>query len=232
MFDILIFLLITVFFIFKLKNAFGNRDEYEKVKQKAIEEFFKEKIKQESNHLNQNVVINTTDNIIDITNSLAGKQQKNTFSFNFPINDNIQNSLNKINFDIDNFLKGSEKAVEIINDAFSSKDVETLETMLSNNSFVSFKKQLDKLTSEARNLKSSLISVLSKEIKDIRLEKDKLFIDVLFEMEQINFIENDKGEVVFGNKKKIDKIKEKWTFVRDLNFNINFWIVDNIDGNV
>ena len=43
MFDIIFFILITVFFIFKLKNSFGEKNNLDSNRNKTIEEFFKKK---------------------------------------------------------------------------------------------------------------------------------------------------------------------------------------------
>ena len=49
-------------------------------------------------------------------------------------------------------------------------------------------------------------------------------------MEQINYIVNDKNEVIAGSKKNIGIIEEKWTFKRLAEFENNFWIVEDIEN--
>lgn len=228
MIDILFFLLLTVFFIFKLKSSFGMKNEEDKkVRDKTIEEFFKEKY-------GQNTTVEVVDckNVVDITDKIkkTAEKIKSDFSFDFEITDAVKEELNNIGFNKTNFLKGAENAVEMINEAFSNKDEETLRTILGTKLFISFKKQIDDLNSEGKSLKSSLISILSKDITNIRLVNKNILIDMAFKMEQINFIENDKKEVIVGNKKKIDVIQEKWTFKRDKNSKQNFWLVENIEN--
>ena len=135
-----------------------------------------------------------------------------------------------INFNQDNFLKGVESAVEMINEAFSNKDIDTLKNLLSSDIFNSFEKKIDDLTSHGKVLKSSLISIQSKKIDNITAKDNKILIDVLLEMEQINFIENMEKQVVMGDKKRIDIVKEKWTFERNIKSKTNFWIVNNISS--
>ena len=51
-----------------------------------------------------------------------------------------------------------------------------------------------------------------------------------FDMEQINFVEDQGGNIVMGNKKQIQKVKEKWTFEKKTNDKTNFWIIKNIEN--
>ena len=118
----------------------------------------------------------------------------------------------------------------MVNDAFSNKDIDTLKSLLSEHVFENFKKQIDTLINQNRILKSSLISFLSSKINNIYIENKTILIDVLFEMEQINFVEDKDGKVIMGNKKKIEKVKEKWVFEKKISSKDNFWIINNIEN--
>ena len=220
--DILLFLFITIFFIYKLKNSFGKRTDDDLKREKSIEEFFKQKYQ-------ANVETIDSTNVIDITNKIY-QENKIKLDLDFDVPNNVKVKLKAINFDQDNFLKGVESAVEMINEAFSNKDIDTLKNLLSSDIFNSFEKKIDDLTSHGKVLKSSLISIQSKKIDNITAKDNKILIDVLLEMEQINFIENMKKQVVMGDKKRIDIVKEKWTFERNIKSKTNFWIVNNISS--
>ena len=224
MVDILLFVFLTIFFIFKLKNVFGVRNNDDEIRKKTAEDFFKLKNQKETE---TNKIIVNNSNMVDVTNEVLQKKSKN-YIFDFDISNKVQEQLLKIDFDQEIFLKGAEIDVEMISEAFSKKDTKTLEKLLSKEVYSNFKKQIEDLSSQGRNLKSSLISVLSKTITNINVINDNIFIDVLFNMEQINFIENDRGEVVFGTKKQIQNVKESWTFERSIGSLNNFWIVKAI----
>lgn len=227
MVDILLFVFLTIFFIFKLKNVFGVRNNDDEIRKKTAEDFFKLKNQKEAEINETNEIITNNSNTIDITNEVLQKKVKN-YIFDFNISNRTQEQLLKIDFDQEIFLKGAEIDVEMISEAFSRKDTKTLEKLLSKEAYSNFKKQIEDLSSQGRNLKSSLISVLSKTITNINVINDNIFIDVLFNMEQINFIENDRGEVVFGTKRQIQNVKENWTFERSISSLNNFWIVKTI----
>ena len=225
MIDIVVFFVITVFIILKLKSVLGTRNDTDNVRQKTLDEFFK-------NQMNKNNNKDNNAKIIDITNQInKNKDDKNkNLELDIEVDDNIEKELKKINFDEKKFLKGAENAVEMVNEAFSNKDLETLQELLSTKLYNNFKKQIEELNNQNRILKSSLISFLSKKIEDIKIINKNICINMLFEMEQINFVEDQEGNIVMGNKKQIQKVKEKWTFEKKTNDKTNFWIIKNIEN--
>lgn len=225
MIDIVVFFVITVFIILKLKSVLGTRNDTDNVRQKTLDEFFK-------NQMNKNNNKDNNAKIIDITNQInKNKDDKNkNLELDIKVDDNVEKELKKINFDEKKFLKGAENAVEMINEAFSNKDLETLQELLSTKLYNNFKKQIEELNNQNRILKSSLISFLSKKIEDIKIINKNICINMLFEMEQINFVEDQEENIVMGNKKQIQKVKEKWTFEKKTNDKTNFWIIKNIEN--
>lgn len=225
MIDIVVFFVITVFIILKLKSVLGTRNDTDNVRQKTLDEFFK-------NQMNKNNNKDNNAKIIDITNQInKNKDDKNkNLELDIEVDNNIEKELKKINFDEKKFLKGAENAVEMINEAFSNKDLETLQELLSTKLYNNFKKQIEELNNQNRILKSSLISFLSKKIENIKIINKNICIDMIFDMEQINFVEDQEGNIVMGNKKQIQKVKEKWTFEKKTNDKTNFWIIKNIEN--
>lgn len=225
MIDIVVFFVITVFIILKLKSVLGTRNDNDNVRQKTLDEFFKNQMNKNNNKDNNN-------KIIDITNQInKNKDDKNkNLELDIKVDDNVEKELKKVNFDEKKFLKGAENAVEMVNEAFSNKDLETLKELLAIKLFNNFKKQIEELNTQNRILKSSLISILSKKVENIKIVNKNICIDMIFEMEQINFVEDQEGNVVMGNKKQIQKVKEKWTFEKKTNDKTNFWIIKNIEN--
>lgn len=225
MIDIVVFFVITVFIILKLKSVLGTRNDTDNVRQKTLDEFFK-------NQMNKNNNKDNNAKIIDITNQInKNKDDKNkNLELDIKVDDNVEKELKKINFDEKKFLKGAENAVEMVNEAFSNKDLETLQELLSTKLYNNFKKQIEELNNQNRILKSSLISFLSKKIENIKIVNKNICIDMIFDMEQINFVEDQDGNIIMGNKKQIQKVKEKWTFEKKVGDKTNFWIIKNIEN--
>lgn len=226
--DIVFLIIFTAVIIFKLKSVLGTRNDGDNVRQKTLEEFFKNKI-DEANKAKTSQ--QTSDaKIIDITDQITKNNKSTEFKLNIDVADNVKKELEKINFNEDKFLKGAENAVEMINDSFSNKDLETLKELLTTQVYNNFKKQIDELNNQGRILKSSLISFLSNKIDNIVVKNKNINIDVLFEMEQINFVEDKDGNIIMGSKKKIQKVKEKWTFEKKTGDKTNFWLIKNIEN--
>lgn len=225
MIDIVVFFVITVFIILKLKSVLGTRNDTDNVRQKTLDEFFK-------NQMNKNNNKDNNAKIIDITNQInKNKDDKNkNLELDIEVDDNVKKELKKINFDEKKFLKGAENAVEMVNEAFSNKDLDTLKELLVAKLFNNFKKQIEELNNQNRILKSSLISFLSKKIENIKIVNKNICIDMIFDMEQINFVEDQDGNIIMGNKKQIQKVKEKWTFEKKVGDKTNFWIIKNIEN--
>ncbi len=226
--DIVFLIIFAAIIIFKLKSVLGTRNDGDNVRQKTLEEFFKNKI-DEANKAKTSQQTNNAQ-IIDITDQITKNNKLTEFKLNIDVADNVKKELEKINFNEDKFLKGAENAVEMINDSFSNKDLETLKELLTAQVYNNFKKQIDELNNQGRILKSSLISFLSNKIDNIVVKNKMINIDVLFEMEQINFVEDRDGNIIMGNKKKIQKIKEKWTFEKKIGDKTNFWLIKNIEN--
>lgn len=230
MFDIVFFIIVTIYFIFKLKNSFGEKNDNNFDRSKTIEEFFKKKYGE--NTKIKIIECKNVQNIEDIKNMVKPTEQKqNTnFNFDFEINDKVKNILEDIDFNQKKFLLGVEKAVEMVNEAFSNNDEETLRNLLTTKIFTNFQKQISNLKKENKTLKSSVISFIVNKIEDIKLTEKNILIKVYVKMEQINYIVNDKNEVIAGSKKNIGIIEEKWTFKKELKSKDNFWIVEDIEN--
>ena len=158
------------------------------------------------------------------------QKQNTSFNFDFEINDKVKNILEDIDFNQKKFLLGVEKAIEMVNEAFSNNDEETLRTLLTTKIFTNFQKQISNLKKENKTLKSSVISFVANKIEDIKLTEKNILIKVYVKMEQINYIVNDQSEVIAGSKKNIGIIEEKWTFKKELKSKDNFWIVEDIEN--
>ena len=230
MFDIIFFIVVTIYFIFKLKNSFGEKGNNNFERSKTIEEFFKKKYGENAEI--KIIECKNVQNIEDIKNMVKSTKQKqnNEFNFDFEISDKVKNILENINFNQKKFLLGVEKAIEMVNEAFSNNDEETLRTLLTTKIFTNFQKQISNLKKENKTLKSSVISFIANKIEDIKLTEKNILIKVYVKMEQINYIVNDKNEVIAGSKKNIGIIEEKWTFKKELKSKDNFWIVEDIEN--
>ena len=214
------YILITVLIVYKLISVLGTRNEDDEKRKQAIDEFFKQKYGAK--------IVQPADNIVDVT--AETKNNDLSLDVGFNVSNTTKKALMQINFNEKDFLDGAESAIDMINEAFSNKDLNTLKEMLAGDVYSNFANQIETLNSQKRTVKSSLISVKNRKITGISLDGSTIKIDVLFEMEQINFVEDENKNVILGNKKRIDLVKESWTFNRNVYSKENFWIVSDIES--
>jgi predicted lipid-binding transport protein (Tim44 family) len=137
--------------------------------------------------------------------------------------------LKKLGFNETEFLKGVEEAVDIVSYLFDKKNFDVMDKVLSEKLFQQLKVQIDELEKQDRFLKSELISIKSKKIDSVRVEKPCAYIVLSIQSEQINYVEDKEGNVIYGNKKDRNLVDEIWTFSREIpNKKETFWIVDDV----
>ncbi len=154
-FDIIIFAVIAVFIIYRLRSVLGKRTGFQKkpkeqqfVKKQPIQEKEEAKIPQ-----------------------LRENEQK------------FETVYKKIpSFEHQLFLEGAKKAFEIIITAFNKGDKNTLKSLVSNDVYKAFEKAIDK---GSNNPNSQFYSLVIDGIDDARVEGGKIIIGVNFISEQI-----------------------------------------------
>lgn len=120
-------------------------------------------------------------------------------------------------FSLEKFLDGAKKAFEMVLTAFAENDRQTLENLLSNNTYKQFIKEIDKRIKNGITLNLTLVALPKVEIKDIQLRNNIVSIDVFYYSQQINILKNNKGEVIEGDVSQIDNVEDIWTFSKELN---------------
>ena len=122
----------------------------------------------------------------------------------------------KQDFRLAKFLDNIEKAFEIILESFVKGDKKALESLAENSVAQKFIAEFEALEKAGNRLNLNIVSIISKKIKAVKLTDSKAEIAVLFESEQISYVENEKGEIISGDKNKLEQIEDEWSFVKDL----------------
>lgn len=117
-------------------------------------------------------------------------------------------------FQPEEFLKGANKAFEIILESFSRGDKESLKPLLSRDVYQSFAKAITEREKEGKTQETTLIALLSSDIRNIILKRKTVTIDVEFISEQVNLVRDKQGEIVEGDPKYVEKIDDVWSFSR------------------
>ena len=130
-------------------------------------------------------------------------------------------------FDEQKFLKLSEKAVVAILNSFSTNKLEELKELLTPKMFEIFEKNILENQKQDMFCKTIIVSVNEKNILEKVISDCFSSVKLSLKMQQINYIENTKGEVISGSKDIVNDIKEVWTFTKTSND--KYWLLDSIE---
>lgn len=201
----ILFLLVLVFIIFsRLKSILGTGAENTKVIMINKEQF--EKMYKELKH----EALNEPSESVDLS-SLPP----------------LDRELAKIpNFNKGLFIKGAQKAFEMILSAFSKGDEATLSKLVNSELLKKFEKVIKQRKEEGIVTETDLIGFVETEVESVKfVDEDKVNLVVKFVSEQVNLLKNAEGEVIEGDENYVQKISDVWTFEKSLNPKMNNWLL-------
>ncbi|MEQ8709269.1 MAG: Tim44/TimA family putative adaptor protein [Rhodospirillales bacterium] len=134
------------------------------------------------------------------------------------------------NFSADTFLEGAKAAFEMIVGAFAHSDTKTLKPLLSDDLFESFSGAIEARREAGERIEEQVIGINRTEILEAQLNGSVARITVEIESEQVNVTYDKAGEVVDGDPNKVVKLVDIWTFERDLKSSDPTWqLVDTAE---
>ena len=127
----------------------------------------------------------------------------------------------------DEFLNGARTAYEMVINAFSKRDRDTLKMLLSSEMYKSFDLSLSDSEKEKRLNDTTLTAITSASIAQAKLAGNIAIITVDFSSEQIHLIRDENGVILEGNPSEQHLVEDQWVFSRDLkNANPNWSIIE------
>ena len=203
--DIIIFAIIAIFLVYRLKSILGQNSD--------------------GNEQNDKIDIGKKDftNVVKL-----GKKQ-------FAINDTINNKdtiyKDDPTFNKEEFLKGAQNFFEMVIDSFVKGDLKNIEMYIENKLIKNFQLVIDERFQEGETLKINIIKMNSIQIKDVKRLKNFLRVTVLFESEQIKVLKDKKGKIIDGDQKNSITVKDLWTFEKKINSkDLNWILVETSDA--
>ena len=186
--DILIFGVIAIFLIFRLKNILGTKTDFE---ESGLNE--KKQPKEYSN------VVSLKSNIND------------------PVNVEI-NKIKEVdtNFDLVNFLDGSKTFFEMVLKGFVSGNLDNVKDFIKPSVLKSFKGAIDDRNKEDETLIIDLLSVEKSEIVSSVITKTSIRINVAFETLQITALMDKNEKIIDGDTNKQILVKDEWIFEKKI----------------
>ena len=197
--DILIFGVIAVFLILRLKNILGTKTGYDR---SNIEKENEEK---------------------NFSNIIPLKSNKNKVNHN--LTDQDLDTIKKIDktFDSTDFLSGSRTFFKMVLESFTSGDLNTVKSFIKPSVFESFKNAIDDRNKDNETLIIDLKSIEKNEIITHKITKTVVKITVLFESKQIIALMDKNDELIDGNMEKEITVKDEWVFERKINYKNQNW---------
>ena len=186
--DILIFGVIAIFLIFRLKNILGTKTGFE------------------DNNLNKSNQTKQYANVVSL-------KSKNKNTINSEINKIIEVDPN---FNEVDFLEGSKTFFEMVLTSFVSGNLENVKSFIKPTVFKSFKNAIDDRLKENETLVIDLKSFNRQEISRSEINKSAIKINVIFETLQVKALIDQNEKIIDGDMNKEILVKDEWIFERKI----------------
>ena len=201
--DIIIFAIIAIFLVYRLKNILGQNSD--------------------GNQKNNDIDIGKKDftNVVKL-----GQLDTNNKKTN-------KDSITSIDptFDEKEFLRGAQNFFEMVIDCFVKGNLSEIVNYIDHKLVKSFQVVIDERLQEQETLKIKIININSINIKKVTNLKNFLRLSVLFETEQIKVLKDKNGKVIDGNPKKSILVKDLWTFEKEIkSTDMNWKLVETSDA--
>ena len=197
--DIIIFAIIAIFLVYRLKSILGQNSD--------------------GNKQNNKINIGKKDftNVVKLGNRQSDVNDKKINMDSIYIEDPT--------FNEKEFLKGAQKFFEMVIDSFVKGDLKNIEMYIDSKLNKNFQLVIDERLKEEESLDINIIKTISISIKDVKKLKNFLRVSVLFETEQIKVLKDKKGEIIDGDQKKSILVKDLWTFEKKIQSDDLNWIL-------
>ena len=197
--DILIFAIIAVFLIFRLKNILGTKTGFE------------------DSSFNKNKTENNIAKVVSIdtkkTTQSNDKENKETLKIK---------EIDKT-FDSIQFIEGSQIFFKMILDAFVEGNLDKVKEFIKPSVLKNFNFAIKERNKESETLIINLKIINKTEIFSSEISKTVLRISVLFESFQIKALKDKDNNLIDGDLNKEILVKDIWVFERKINYSNPNW---------
>ena len=203
--DIIIFAIIAIFLVYRLKNILGQNSEGNDQNNKI-----------DIGKKNFNNVVKIGNRQLDLNKTKTGNETISEFD---------------PTFDEKEFLKGAQNFFEMVIDCFVKGNLENIMNYIDSKLIKNFQSVIDERLAEDETLKIDIIKMNSIKIKNVTKLKNFLKVSVLFETEQVKVLKDKKGNIIDGDQKKSILVKDLWTFEKNIQSkDINWKLVETSDA--
>ena len=201
--DILIFGVIAIFLIFRLRNILGTKTGFEEtnINKKNENKKFSNVVPLKSNK----------DNVVDLE----------------------LNKILKIDpkFNLNDFLSGSKNFFEMVLESFVSGNLENIKNFTKSSVLKSFKSAIDERYKDQETLIIDLKSIKENKITKATITKTSMKLNVAFETFQIRALMDKNDQIIDGDTENEILVKDEWVFEKKINDNNPNWTLVETKSN-
>ena len=203
--DIIIFAIIAIFLVYRLKSILGQNSD--------------------GNEQNNKIDIGEKEftNVIKLDNKKTATSNIKTNKDSIKIEDST--------FNEKEFLKGAHNFFEMVINSFLKGDLRGIAQYIDDKLIKNFQSVINERLQEEETLKIKILKMHSITINDVKKLKNLLRVSVLFESEQIKVLKDKKGKIIDGDQKKSILVKDLWTFEKEITSkDLNWILVETSDA--
>ncbi len=216
--DILFFAVVAAFLVLKLRRTLGKKDGTEERLRERMQKMQQE-MSQQFHQAEAEIRTQVDKNVVEAE------------AVELPVKDEkVAKKLEEISqkdsrLDVSEFVKGAQRAFEMVVDAFNQQDKDVLRHLLAPDVFQQFEAEIDRLEKQGNQVQTTIVSMEPPLILSASLRGKRVQIEVEFVTEQINVVRDKDDKVVEGNASEVDEVREDWVFERQMDASSPAWMV-------
>lgn len=207
-FDILLFALVAIFLVLRLRNVLGRRDGFQPPQKRDP---FAQPAGPEA--AAEDKVVRLPERPVEPVGAPAEPPTHEPAAHD--LGGLAQVRLADPRFDERQFVEGAKVAFEMIITAFAAGDTGTLKPLLSEEVFANFAQSIREREQQGHRQEISLVAIKSAEIVDAYMGGRHAHITVRFVTDQIVVERDNDGHVIEGTPDAVSEVTDTWTFARD-----------------
>ncbi|MBC8269612.1 MAG: Tim44 domain-containing protein [Rhodospirillaceae bacterium] len=211
-FDIILFAMIAVFLILRLRSVLGRRDGHEGNFSDFINRLSQNNKDKEGTAGNDNIFHLDKQDDEDFKPAAATIEEEEQS----PLLAGLRAiAAADSDFDPDEFISGARIAFEYILGAYASGDSKALKPLLSSEVFANFEKSIRDREEAKQTMEETLVGIRKADLVEAEMEGAIAQITVKFVSDQVHALSDEEGTVVEGDPNKIVSVTDFWTFAHD-----------------
>jgi predicted lipid-binding transport protein (Tim44 family) len=206
LFDILLFGMLAVFLVFRLRNVLGKRTGNERRRDNSLPQ------SDDPRNADSRNAETDMDNVIALPDNapMAPVQDLPPLEAGLMRIQQVDNS-----FDPNSFVDGAQAAFEMIVEAYATGDGKTLNTLLSEEVYENFASAIRSRELANHTQETTLVGINGVDLLEAELEDGIASVTVKLVSEQIKATLDENENVVDGDRTAVIQVTDIWTYARD-----------------